>query len=248
MKNLIFDMGGVLIRYDPEYFLTREGVLDPSDRERLMKTVFHSPEWAMMDMGSLDEAGMEPIAFAKLPSRFHDAAHSLIFDWNKPLEPVSGMADFIRDCKEKGYGIYLLSNASTMQPTYWHDIPGSEYFDGAVISAFEKCVKPQPEIFRILLDRFNLRAEDCIFIDDMQPNVVGAEAVGIKGVRFTGDTVELKETIWTLCERAGYRDEHLRESSFQAGGGAGGWKDAAHRGRLLSVEKAGNRTYRHEGG
>lgn len=199
MRNLIFDMGGVLIRYDPEYFLTREGVLDPSDRRLLMETVFRSPEWAMMDMGLLDEAGMEPIAREKLPERLHTVAHRLIFEWNDPLEPIPGMADFIRECKANGYGIYLLSNASTMQPTYWRQIPGSEYFDGVVISALEKCVKPQPEIFRVLLDRFKLEAADCVFIDDVQRNVDGAEAVGIKGVRFTGDIASLKETIWVHC-------------------------------------------------
>lgn len=195
MKNLIFDMGGVLIRYDPEYFLMREGVLDSSDRDILMKAVFHSPEWAMMDMGLLDEAGMEPIALAKLPSRLHAVAHRLIFEWNNPLEPIPGMADFIRECKADGYGIYLLSNASTMQPTYWQQIPGSEYFDGVVISALEKCVKPQQEIFRVLLNRFQLEATDCVFIDDVQRNVDGAEAVGIKGVRFTGDVQELRSKI-----------------------------------------------------
>ena len=198
MRNLIFDMGGVLIRFDPEYFLTREGVHDPDDRELLMKAVFHSPEWAMMDMGTLDEAGMEPIALKKLPPRLHAVAHRLIFDWNKPLEPIAGMADFIRECKGKGYGIYLLSNASTAQPAYWREIPGSEYFDGAVVSALEKCVKPQPEIFRILLDRYDLRAGDCVFIDDIQRNVDGAQAVGIEGIHFTGDMDELKAAIWAV--------------------------------------------------
>ena len=195
MKNIVFDMGGVLIRYDPEYFLTREGIHDSSDRELLMRAVFRSPEWAMMDKGALDEAGMEPIALAKLPSRLHAVAHRLIFEWNDPLEPIPGMADFIRECKDEGYGIYLLSNASTMQPTYWRQIPGSEFFDGAVISALEKCVKPEPEIFHVLLDRFKLATEDCIFIDDMQRNVDGAEVVGIKGIRFTGDIRELRGKI-----------------------------------------------------
>ena len=199
MTNLIFDMGGVLIRFDPKRILTREDILNQSDRELLLTTVFRSREWAMMDAGVLDEAGMEAIACTKLPARLHSVAHKLIFEWNKPLEPITGMADFIGECKRKGYGIYLLSNASSMQPAYWPEIPGNEYFDGVVVSAFEKCVKPQPEIFHILMDRFKLDANECIFIDDIPENVAGAEAVGIKGVQFNGNIGELRKTIWRLC-------------------------------------------------
>ena len=200
MKNLIFDMGGVLIRYDPEYFLTRADITDPADRSLLMSAVFHSPEWAMMDRGTLDEAGLEPIALSKLPARLHDVAHRLIWDWYKPLEPIPGMVELIRHYKAQGYGIYLLSNASVLQPSYWPDIPGSEYFDGMVVSALERCVKPEPEIFHILLQRYGLDVADCVFIDDMQRNVDGAEAVGMRGTRFTGDVEALGKQLDAILE------------------------------------------------
>lgn len=149
----------------------------------------------MLDNGTLTEAGLEPIALSRLPERLHAVARSLIWEWFRPLEPIPGMAALIAAFKARGCGIYLLSNASHMQPKYWPDIPGSGLFDGAVVSALEKRVKPEPEIFHILLDRYGLNAEDCVFIDDMQKNVDAAEAVGIKGIRFDGSAEHLRNQL-----------------------------------------------------
>ena len=197
IKNIVFDMGNVLIRFDPEYFLTREDVTDAQDRELLMQAVFRSDEWRMADQGLLDEAGLEKIALQKLPQRLHEIAHRLIFHWNEPLLPIEGMADFVRECKQKGLGVYLLSNATVRQPSYWPDIPGSEYFDGAVISACERLSKPMPEIYRRLLARYDLAAKECLFVDDMQANVDGAISVGMKGFLFTGDVRALRTSVFT---------------------------------------------------
>ena len=197
-KNIIFDMGNVLLRFDPEYFLTREGVTGPADRKALMEAVFTSREWPMLDSGELDEADMEPIALAKLPSHLHDAARRMIWAWDDPVEPIPGMAELICECRQAGLGVYLLSNASRRQPSYWHNIPGSEWFDGAMISACERLVKPMPEIYRLLLTRFGLSAADCLFVDDMPANVEGARRVGMTGVQFTGDASALRETLCRL--------------------------------------------------
>ena len=69
MKNLIFDMGGVLITYDPEYFLTRAGIVDNDDRAMLMAAVFRSPEWGMLDRGTLDEAGLDLDAIMRMSAQ-----------------------------------------------------------------------------------------------------------------------------------------------------------------------------------
>ncbi|MCD7806742.1 MAG: HAD-IA family hydrolase, partial [Lachnospiraceae bacterium] len=88
--------------------------------------------------------------------------------------------------KEAGYGIYLLSNASFRHPDYWKRVPGNEYFDGLVISAFEKKIKPNPDIYICLLERFSLAAEECLFVDDQPANVAGAFVTGMDGVIFCG--------------------------------------------------------------
>ena len=196
MRNIIFDMGNVLINYDPEHFIEREGVFG-EDAALLMAAVFNAPEWPMMDAGALDEPDMEAAAFARLPERLHAVAHRLIYHWEEPSEPIPGMAALIRDIKAAGMGVYLLSNASRRQYDYWPGIPGSECFDGRVVSAYERQVKPEPAIYRTLLTRYRLDPAQCLFVDDLQKNVDGARAVGIPAVRFTGDVDALRSAIFT---------------------------------------------------
>ena len=198
MRNVIFDMGNVLINYDPEHFVRRE-TSDPEDQALLLRHIFHSPQWPMLDGGEMDEPELEALVLTALPKRLHAAAHRLIFAWNEPMEPIPGMAELACECKARGMGVYLLSNASRRQTEYWPMIPGSAVFDGAVVSALERRVKPDPEIYRILLDRYRLRPEDCLFIDDIQKNVDGALAVGIPAVRFTGDVEALRSHIFGMA-------------------------------------------------
>lgn len=192
LRNIIFDMGGVLINWDPAHFVARAGVTDPADRELLLGEIFRSPDWPRLDQGTCTEAGLEARALQCLPERLHAAAHELIFHWERPMEPIPGMADLARACKAAGLNVYLLSNASARQPEYWPEIPGSECFDGAVISALEKCVKPGPEIFRVLLERYRLKPEECLFVDDMPQNVAGAERAGMCGYLFAGGAAALR--------------------------------------------------------
>ena len=195
MRNIRFDMGNVLINYNPRHFVDREN-LSPEDSALLLENIFHAPQWPKMDSGELNEPDMEAQVLPKLPERLHAVARRLLYSWERPMEPIPGMAELAAECKARGMGVYLLSNASRRQPEYWPDIPGSEHFDGAVISALVRQVKPGPEIYRTLLDRYDLRPEDCLFIDDLQKNVNGALAVGMHAVRFTGDIEALREAVF----------------------------------------------------
>ena len=101
----------------------------------------------------------------------------------------------IRELKEKGYGIYLLSNASLRQHDYWPRVEASRYFDGTLISADVKLVKPQPEIYRLLLEQFRLKGEECFFVDDLPGNIEGAFYVGIPGAVFHNDITRLRQDL-----------------------------------------------------
>lgn len=196
LKNIIFDMGGVLVNYDTQHFIERAGVTDPEDRKLLMKVVYRSAGWSMLDWGMHDEDDLEKMVLPQLPARLHGVAHDLIFNWNCPVEPMPGMAELAADCKKAGMKVFLLSNASHRLNTYWQTLPGSEYFDGRVISADEKCVKPMPEIYRCLLERYDLKAEECMFVDDTAINAVGAMNVGMQGFVYSGNTDELRRAIF----------------------------------------------------
>lgn len=194
IRNLIFDMGQVLIRFDRDFFIARLGVEGP-DRELLKREVFLSVEWAQMDRGTLTDQEAAEIICRRIPAHLHDAAKKLVEMWDRPILPIAGMYELVEELKGNGYGIYLLSNASLRQHDYWPRVPVSRFFDGTLISADEKVVKPQPEIYRLALERFSLRAEECLFVDDAPANVEGALYCGIPGIVFHGDAGLLRRQL-----------------------------------------------------
>lgn len=194
IRNILFDMGNVLIYFDRNLFMDRLGVAD-EDKKLLMREVFLSVEWVRMDRGSMTEADAVASCCTRLPERLRDTAEKLITKWDRPLLPIPGMYELIEELKAKGYGIYLLSNASFRQHEYWPRIEASRFFDGTLISADEGIVKPQPEIYRLILERFGLDAEECFFIDDVPANIEGALYCGIPGAVFHNDVSLLRSQL-----------------------------------------------------
>ena len=101
----------------------------------------------------------------------------------------------MRELKGLGYGIYLLSNAKLDLPLYFDRILGSECFDGRIVSADWKLLKPQPEIYETLLREYGLQAEECFFIDDLNINIEGAWFAGMDGAIFDGDLPRLRRAL-----------------------------------------------------
>ena len=194
IRNILFDMGNVLIRFDRKLFLDRLD-LSEADKEILLRDVFASVDWAHMDRGTKTEAMALESMKARLPQRLHAAAEAMTLRWDEPLIPIEGMYELVEELKEKGYGIYLLSNASVRQHAYWLRIPASRFFDGTLISADEHVMKPQPEIYRLCLQRFGLKAEESFFIDDMAHNIEGALFCGLSGAVFHGDVNRLRKDL-----------------------------------------------------
>ena len=191
IRNIVFDMGNVMIYFNKKIFLDRAGV-SGEDRTLLERVVFDSLEWARLDRGSLLEPEAEKLMCARLPERLHGYVHDFVYDWDKPLLPVRDMAPLVRELKAKGYGIYLLSNAASRQHDYWPDIPGSECFDGTLISADERLTKPEKEIYEFFLERFGLCPDECVFIDDNTMNAEGAFRCGMHPIVFHDDVDELR--------------------------------------------------------
>ena len=196
IKNILFDMGQVLIRFDQKYFIKRLGIEDV-DLDLLLREVYRSVEWVQMDRGTLREEDAFRSISKRLPERLHDAAWKLICMWDRPILEIAGMYELVEELKGLGYGIYLLSNASVRQHDYWPRIPASRFFDGKLISADVHVIKPQPEIYRLCLEKFGLQAEECFFIDDAPANIEGALCCGIAGAVFHGDAKLLRSQLRT---------------------------------------------------
>ncbi len=198
IRNIVFDMGNVMIHFDPDRFISRENVMDPEDRRLIKNELFQSVEWAQMDSGILTEETAEPLIMKRIPERLQPVVRNLLYNWAIPRAEIEGMPELVADLKNAGYGIYLLSNASAAQHRYWPLVPVSELFDGKLISCDVKVVKPMWEIYHLFTDRFGLDPEECLFIDDATSNVAAAIACGWQGIVFHGSAEELRRKMLEL--------------------------------------------------
>ena len=195
IKNIVFDMGGVLIHFKPAALLAHFDI-SPADRDLMLKEAFGSVAWIQLDRGTISAGEALEAMQANLPERLHPVAEELVNGWWKlELRPMKGMEQLLGELKELGYGIYLLSNATVRQPEYFPLIPGSQYFDGQIISAQWKLLKPQHEIYETLFREYSLKPEECFFIDDLHLNVEAARWCGMESFRYQNDIARLRAAL-----------------------------------------------------
>lgn len=194
IKNIIFDMGNVLLRYDPEVCLNRF-VKREEDRALIRRELFEGPEWVQGDLGHItDEQRFDGVS-RRVPQELHTELRQCVEQWHMCMEPVHGAKEFCAYAKEQGYRLYVLSNASSSFYQYFPRFAPFEYFDGLVVSCDIHIVKPDIRIYRYLLETYGLVPEECFFIDDMAANVEGARKAGISGAVFGGDFEEIRKKL-----------------------------------------------------
>ena len=193
-KNILFDMGNVLVTYNPEWVIRRYTEDEELIRE-VKNIVFNSQEWFLLDAGLIEEEKAERNWMERLSSdKARELAHLSFQNWHLyNMKTIPGTAEIIRAVKENGKEIYLLSNASLrLLSIYKEVIPAVECFSGIFYSAAHKCVKPQDIIHERFLKEYSLNPADCFFIDDLEENISAAKAVGISGAVMKSRTA--KET------------------------------------------------------
>ncbi|MBO4914655.1 MAG: HAD-IA family hydrolase [Oscillospiraceae bacterium] len=187
VKNILFDMGGVLLRFEPRLFVGRLG-LDDADSEIILREVFHSLEWVCMDRNSMTEEEAFRSMCTRIPTRLHAAAREVFDHWDMPRLEMDGAYDLVKELSDNGYGLYLLSNASVRHSKYWPDLPLSKFFgDRLMVSAFHGVMKPEAAFFEKAFELFSLDRRECLFIDDFPVNMEGAMRVGLDGIVYHGD-------------------------------------------------------------
>ena len=129
----------------------------------------------------------------RIPEAFHSQLLKCVEDWEVCMKPMEGAKDFCDKAKEKGYKLYVLSNASKKFYKYFPRLVELDYFDGSVVSCDVHMIKPQPEIYQYLLEKYGLNPKECLFIDDREENVAGAKAVGMQGYLFRNDYPAIAE-------------------------------------------------------
>ncbi|MCI6272018.1 MAG: HAD family phosphatase [Erysipelotrichaceae bacterium] len=188
-KNILIDMGNVVIDFSPDYVLSKY-TDDVKLINRLKDAIFFDEMWSKADEGIVSDDEIYENAIKKLDEKYHFLVKNIINTWYKYKTENLKMRDIFLMLKNKGYKLYLCSNAAKSFYLYEDEIDTFKYIDGKVISADIKLLKPSKEYFMYVLEKFNLKAEECFFIDDTIANVKGAYKLGIDGYWFNGN-VEL---------------------------------------------------------
>ena len=192
IKNIIFDFGGVLIDWNPHYLIDE---FDDHSREiQILFDIICSRTWN----NNLDIGYSFPKACQELKDMFPKYEHvvqAMIDRWDEMLgKQYQKSVELIYKLKSKGYKIYGLSN--WCQDTIHYAFEKFSFFkdfDGILVSGFEKIAKPNPKFYKLLLNKYDLKASESLFIDDRIENVEGARKVGISTILFDDEnTIEKK--------------------------------------------------------
>jgi glucose-1-phosphatase len=192
IKNIVFDLGNVLISFKPSDFFDKKNYPE-NIKTTILSDVFGSPEWELIDNGSITTQE----AIAAIASRSSLSKEEIAHVFNLRCElmfPLDQNVRILPDLKKRGYQLYFLSNFpidifDEIRSGYYF----FKYFTGGIISAEVKFSKPDIRIYEILLEKYSLIPEECLFIDDLQKNVMGAEKAGMTGITTYGSEDISKE-------------------------------------------------------
>ncbi len=182
-------MGGVLIDYNPEK--TLGSLFDKETADILLKEIFRNDIWSLKDKGLISPDEIMEQKKPSIPEEVFEKTSEMVHNFYPYMPPFEKMYDFVNRLKENGYGIYLLSNASSDFHERRAGIPALSLFDGVLISADYKLLKPEKEIYEALFEKFSLNPEECYFIDDVQKNIDGARAAGMDGHCYYHGDIEI---------------------------------------------------------
>lgn len=192
IRNLIFDVGNVLIGYRWQDMLQSHGC-SLETAEKINAACFEIPIWHEYDKGNVTLQTVVKSLIDMNP----DIAEPLEWFVMNPdlmVVPRPRIYQRVRELRAKGYRIYLLSNYSR---EYFQMAVSNQLFnkdiDGGVISYEVGLIKPDPAIYKHLLEKYNLKAEECLFYDDRSENVAAAKALGMGGY-----VIDSEETLWQL--------------------------------------------------
>ena len=192
-KNLIFDVGDVLIGYRWKEMLTEDFGLSEEMAEEMGRRVYEDPMWDDFDRGLVEIDGLVE-HYCDLYPEDADLIRKLFYNNDLMTVKRERVWDRVRQLKMKGYRIYILSNYSEYLFKYHTDgLPFHKYLDGGVVSYEVHLIKPEPEIYRHLLEKYDIDPGESVFFDDRPENIAGAKKAGIEGVLVTSEKDLLSE-------------------------------------------------------
>lgn len=183
IKNIVFDIGNVLTDYSWKEFLEDRGFTGELF-DRIVKASIMNPDWAEYDKGVISVEEIMQL-FAAADPEIEQEIRFAYQDLVGLIRPRAYAIPWIKELKAKGYGVYYLSNFS--EPALmdcWEALKPLAFTDGGILSYKVNVVKPNLVIYEKLLEKYELKAEECVFLDDMEANIASAKAVGMQGILF----------------------------------------------------------------
>ena len=183
IRNVVFDLGNVLLNFDPDSYLDELGY-SGEIKERLKAEIFKTEEWLMLDRGTITQAE----ALKRWKNRnqdLKDKIEDVMAEWEAILSLKTDTLKILKSLSAKDYNLYILSNFHKQAFNYVIEkFDFFNYFDGRIISADIGMIKPESEIYDHLLNKFNLKAEETLFIDDSKKNIKAALKKGIRVIHY----------------------------------------------------------------
>ena len=180
IKNIVFDLGNVLISFRPSEFFTKKNYPE-NIKSTILSDIFGSKEWLMIDNGDINtKEAIEAIALKSSLKR-EEIAH--IFNLRTELMfPLEQNVRLLPELKKQGFRLFYLSN---FPMDIFEEIKSGyyffKYFDGGIISDEVKVSKQESRIYKMLLEKYLLSPEECLYVDDLEINVSAARELGMKG-------------------------------------------------------------------
>jgi putative hydrolase of the HAD superfamily len=194
IKNIVFDLGNVLISFKPSDYLDKTGYA-AEVKKIIITDIFKSREWELLDNGDITTG--EAIDKISERSALTKEEITAVFGLRiKILYPIIKNINLLPALTKRGYKLYYLSNfPSDIFDEVYNKYEFFQFFDGGIISSKVNFSKPDLRIYKFLLERYSLVAEECLFIDDVEINTKGADSVGMKSmiVKESADLSELIE-------------------------------------------------------
>jgi putative hydrolase of the HAD superfamily len=184
VRNVVFDAGGVLLEWNPPRVIA-ELYPDPAVQAQIREFIFEHPDWHEFDRGTLT-AESAPLHFAKLSGRSPEEVARLIRLTAESLRPIDGTIKLLEELSEAGITLCLLSNmpVSTFE-LLSRRFSFFSHFEHLVISGAILMLKPEPAIYKHLVEKTGIVPSESVFIDDLTHNVVAARECGLHAIQFT---------------------------------------------------------------
>jgi putative hydrolase of the HAD superfamily len=184
IRNVIFDAGGVLLEWNPPRVVA-ELYPDPQVQAAIREFIFEHPDWHEYDRGTLTESSASE-HFAKLSGRSPEEVRRLLRTTAESLRPIEGTIQLLEELAAGGIHLYLLSNMPESTFNILIERHGFfRHFRHLVISGKILMLKPEPAIYKHLVETTGIVPAESLFIDDLLRNVIAARESGLKAIQFT---------------------------------------------------------------